>query len=776
VPERRGATKWDIVFGAPFAVFALGLIGYGVYGLIGSTPKAWALAVTVIASVIICGPFRMHVGRIPGLPLLGVAVTMLAILPAEASAGLAVAVWAVGVVISKMIMGHNLPRALYWTGLSSAAALVYVVVHTSLAALGVPSLLGFLIATALFYALLLLGEFTRQRGRWGLDHRFGLSALSPYRVGLVVLVAAVSATLITYAGSSIIPGLGNDPHARLTPLVLLLAALLFYAIAQRTRFISMERRLSAIVDAAIDLPRDDTVAGLAATLTKRALSIVEANDVELRARAPEQNEIGVAVSLQPGVDQYLIASRKPGKAPFAPGDERALVALAHIASEAARVQHNVDTLEQQANTDPLTNLPNYRAFQEALVDANENRPYHEGIAVLFIDLDDFKKINDNRGHHAGDALLRGVAGRLQAAAGGGDFVSRVGGDEFVVILTGLVSLAQAKESAEHIVGAVSQPLALDGHEFRPAVSAGLAFSSHRELDPQTLVMDADRAMLQVKRSRHNGGRGERSSVSIASHRSSRTNDIVARAIHENKLMLAFQPIVNIDEGTIWAFEALVRYVDPELGPISPPSLVARAKSLGLMNELTRQVLAKALQAAEEFRRLEPSIRCMTVNVELGQLSEDELGPFIREAALAHPDLQLCIELNEHSLRSVTADLRREAELMQEAGIIIALDDYGSDDSSVGALVRIPMDILKIDKGLIDDLDDVRQREVIKALQGFGDNLGFTTVVEGIETPSMVDVIVELGVRSAQGYYYGRPISFARTMDRLRRTGTRAVLA
>ncbi|RNE64206.1 EAL domain-containing protein [Cryobacterium tepidiphilum] len=748
-------------------------MAYGIYQLLGSTPTSWALALTLIASVIICGPFRMHVGRVPGLPLLGVAITMLAIQPEEGSPGLGVPIWAVGLVISQTIAGRNLPQALYWAGLSSAVAFVFVAVQSGLATLGVPLLLSFLIATAVFYTLFLLGEFTRQRGRWGLDRRFGLSALSPYRVGFVVLVATVAATLVTYVGSSVIPGL--DPDARLTPLVLLLTALLFYAVAQRTRFMSMERRLSAIVDAAIDLPRDDTGGGLAAALTSRALSIVEANDVELRGRAPEQNEIGAAVSLTPGVEQYVIASRKRGKAPFAPGDERALVALAHIASEAARIRHNVDTLEQRANTDPLTNLPNYRAFQEALVEANENRPYHEGIAVLFIDLDDFKKINDNRGHHAGDELLRTVADRLQAASGGGDFVSRIGGDEFVVILADLVSLAHAKESAERIVAEVSQPLVIDGHDLRPAVSAGLAFSSHRELDAQTLVVDADRAMLQVKRSRHHGGRGERSSVSIAAHRSTRTNDIVARAIRDNRLGLAFQPIVNIDEGTIWAFEALVRYVDPELGPISPPSLVARAKSLGLMNELTRQVVTKALHAAEEFHRLEPGIRCITVNIELGQISETELGPFIRDAARAHPDLSLCIELNEHSLRSVTADLRREAELMQQAGVTIALDDYGSDDSSVGALVRIPMDILKIDKGLIDDLDDVRQREVIKALQGFGDNLGFTTVVEGIETHSMVDVIVELGVRSAQGYYYGRPLSFARTVDRLRRWGTRAEL-
>src|SRR5690606_25231603 len=138
--------------------------------------------------------------------------------------------------------------------------------------------------------------------------------------------------------------------------------------------------------------------------------------------------------------------------------------------------------------------PNYGAFQRALVEANENRPYHAGIALLFIDIDDFKKLNDSLGHHAGDELLRVIAGRLEGAAGGGDFVSRVGGDEFVIIFTGLVSIEQAKESADRIIAAAGRSLMLEGQDMRPLVSAGLAFSSHRELDAQTLVVDADRAM------------------------------------------------------------------------------------------------------------------------------------------------------------------------------------------------------------------------------------------------------------------------------------------
>ncbi|MBC9927822.1 MULTISPECIES: bifunctional diguanylate cyclase/phosphodiesterase [unclassified Leucobacter] len=771
--RRIDATNRGVLFTAPFALFALCAVGLGVYWLSGSTPHSWVLVITVIVSVIICGPFRIQVGRVPGLPPVGVAIIMLAIQPTNESPQYSVCIWAIGRVISELILRRNILQALYLAGVSTAAAFVFVGIHASLEARGVWSIVSFLAAAAAYYLIVLLVEFVRLRGRWALDHSFGLSALSPLRLGGVILLAGSSAALINFVDSTVIPWLEQDPEATRSPFVWVLSALFFYVLAQRARYDDIERRLGAVVEAAVELP-GETEGGLAGALRRRVQSIVQASSVELRGRAPERHEIGAAVKLESGVEQFLIASRKLGGVPFAREDQHALATLAQMASQTARIQHEVNTLERRANSDPLTNLPNYGAFQLALVEANEHRPYHEGIALLFIDLDNFKKLNDSLGHHAGDELLRAVADRLQSTAGGGDFVARVGGDEFVVILTGLVSIEQAKEAADRIIRAISAPLALAGQDMVPVVSAGLAFSSHRELDAQTLVMDADRTMLQVKRSRRQGGSAEVSTFSIASHRSTRTNDIVARAINEDRLMLAFQPIVSLDEGKIWAFEALVRYVDPELGPITPPSLVARAKSLGLMNLLTKQVITKALNAAEEFYRLEPSITCMTVNLELRQISEDELGPFIREAARAHPNISLCIELNERSQRSVTDELRRDAEIMQAAGVMIALDDYGSDDSSVGALIRFPMDILKIDKSLIDNLEDQRQREVIKALQGFGDNLNYAMVVEGIETQEMVDVMVELGVRSAQGYFYGRPISLARTTDRLRRWGTQAL--
>lgn len=772
--RRMEATRRDALFTAPFVLFALAIIAFGAVSLIVSEPRSWTLIFAVIAGVIICGPFQMRIGRGVGAPIVGVAVSMLALPPVATTPLVDVSVWASGLLLSQLFLRRRPLRALYLTGLSSAGALLFVNAEAALTDLGVWPLLSLLIATAAYYLVFVVGELVRRSVRGTPNADPGQPAVSPGRAAWIVLVVTATAELMRIADSTLIPWLEREPDASRTPFVIVLAASSFYVLAQRSRYSDIERRLSAVVDASVELPRA-TGSALAAALEARAREIVQAGDVELRSAGPGRGEIGVPVSLEPGTVQHLIASDKAGGVSFSRDDERAIATLAHVASEAARIQFEVDSLERRANSDPLTGLPNYGAFQRALTDANENRPFHDGIALLFIDLDNFKKLNDNYGHRAGDELLCAVADRLRRTAGGGDFVSRVGGDEFVVILTGLHSLDQAKDSADRIVAAVSERLPLEGRILRPVVSAGLAFSSHREIDAQTLVEDADRTMLQAKRSRRRDGALQHSSVSISSHRSTRTNDIVARAIREDRLVLAFQPIVDVASREIWAFEALVRYMDPELGPISPPSLVARAKGLGLMNDLTRQVVTKALDAAEEFRRLEPTIACMTVNLELGQIDDAELGPFIRESARAHPDISMCVELNERSLRSVTEDLRREAERLLDSGVLLALDDYGSDDSSVGALVHFPMNILKLDKSLINDLTDARQREVVKALQGYSDNLGYTMIVEGIETPAMVDVMTDIGVGSAQGYYFGRPLLFDRTVQRLKHSGTRAVI-
>ncbi|MFD5599837.1 putative bifunctional diguanylate cyclase/phosphodiesterase [Leucobacter sp. NPDC058333] len=770
--KRVGVVKGDLAFVLPFIAFAFFVIGNAAVHLVRSPPESWTLVLAVIASVIICGPFHVGIGYDRGFPQAGVSIVILAIQPMNGATFAGVGVWAVGVLVAQIILKRSVWRGLYATGLASVGGVAFVATRAGLESLGVWLIPSLFVATAAYYAVMLLGEFARQWGRAEVDRGVSAASVKPSRVVLLVFLVGTAMSLMHFIDATVIGWLEGDPAVRRSSFIVLLTGSVFYVLAQRTRSEDIEERLNAVVDAAIELPREHAEA-LGLALQRRTREIVRANEVELRPSGPGPDEIGAPVRLESGPEQYLVASRKLGGGPFSRDDERAIESLAHLATEAARVQSEVDTLEHRANSDPLTGLPNYGAFQHALTEANEHRPYHEGIALLFIDLDNFKKLNDNLGHSAGDALLQAIASRLERASGGGDFVSRVGGDEFVVIFTGLVSVDQAKESADRVIDAVSEALELEGHNLHPVVSAGLAFSSHREIDAQSLVEDADRTMLQAKQQRRRGSDVERSTVSISTHRSTRLNEIVARAIADNRLMLAFQPIVDMSTGKVWAFEALTRYMDPELGPISAPSLIARAKRLGLMNELTRQVITKALDAAEEFRDVVPSIDCMTVNLELGQISDVQLGPYIREAARNHPNIKLCIELNERSLRTMSDELRRDAELLQAAGVIIALDDYGSDDSLVGALVHFPMDILKIDKSLISNLGDVRQQEVIKALQGFGDNLGHTVIVEGIEDRAAAETLQALGVRDAQGYFYGRPIAAPLVMDRLRKHGDAA---
>jgi EAL domain-containing protein (putative c-di-GMP-specific phosphodiesterase class I) len=253
------------------------------------------------------------------------------------------------------------------------------------------------------------------------------------------------------------------------------------------------------------------------------------------------------------------------------------------------------------------------------------------------------------------------------------------------------------------------------------------------------------------------------------------NDIIARAIDEDLLELAFQPIVSLVTGQIWAFEALVRYTHPDLGPLSPPSIVEKAKGLGRLDAMTRQVAVKAMAAAADFRLVEPRVVCMTINVEAGQILPERVGDFIEDLADRYPGISLCLELNERSMTKVTPAIRAQADRLRDLGMMIALDDYGSQDSSVDALVRMPMDILKIDRSLVDDLDDIRQREVLTALQGFGDNLEYSMIVEGVENQVMANHLSALGIRSAQGFHYGVPEGFEQTLSRLELHGARAVV-
>lgn len=755
---------------------------------------SWPIAIAGLCCAAALEACRLRLGQVPHRSMM-ISLPILALPPlvSEFSPLAAVGVIALGVfLVVNMHKGRRVV-ALYSAALAGAGGVLVVVLAGLLTAAGLAANGAQAIACGL-YVLVVCGVETLRVRFLSLPRPEPRRlSVSPLRVGGVMVLAIIVAVLAGRWSEFGLP-LMRTGTGELNPLiVLLLLVVVATGVSVSSLNLTMRRRLVGLIAGARALSTsedltavtadvrgsravtdEEAAEGVASLLCAAVNDTVGAESVSVRAEAPASGEIGALVSLHHGRTEYVVARRDGRDSAFTADDRSALAALADSASAVMTSRFNIGGLTVRANSDPLTGLPNYGAFHDALTNINDHREYSEALAVLFIDLDDFKALNDRHGHSTGDEMLRAIGQRLSAAVRPQDFVARVGGDEFVIILTHLSSAQEAKTIAQRITAATSKPVSIGVHTFTPVLSIGLAYSAHRESNIDDLVQDADQGMLITKKARRAAGPAKKSSIYISSHRSSYLNDVVVRAIDDDRLEVAFQPIVSLINSQIWAFEALVRYSDTEVGSVPPGSLVETAKALGRMDALTRQVATKAMAAAADFRLVEPKIVCMAINVEASQLLPDRMGNFLADLAADYPGISLCLELNERSVARVSLEVRAEAERLRDLGILIALDDYGSEDSSVDALVRMPMDILKIDRSLVDDLDDIRQREVLMALQSFGDNLEYSMIVEGVENQVMADHLGVIGVRSAQGFHYGVPKSKDQMLLRLEQFGAAAI--
>jgi diguanylate cyclase (GGDEF)-like protein len=780
-----------VVFAALAIILMANSVALLVIGPLSHWPVALAGVLCVAMLELACVSLVRTPRRTPALSLPVIALPALA--PALSNE-IVVGIIALGVFLIMLVRTGRIVIALYGGGLAGTGAAVSVGICTWLTTSGAPSLVAWPMAALGFMVFVVAVEIVRIRFTKSSPIGVTLRSLWPLRV-VVVAAAGVAmsfvAALWSHGG---LPSVYSSDDVRNEIIVLLAITVVGGGAKLAIRNRVMQRRLNGLIsgtNALSELGKYARPVGTAATATAVAAcnssaditetlcevvaSTVGAEAVSVRGTPPRAREIGAELAIDDDQTRYVVAYRDPIDLSFTVDDRNAIAALAHTANVVINARRNIGGLTERANTDPLTGLPNYGAFQEALANINEHRDYSEALAVLFIDLDSFKKLNDSYGHQAGDEILRVLGRRLSEVVRPHDVVARVGGDEFVIILTRLSSLPEAKETAERIMEFSGEPLTVGTMTFSPLLSVGLAYSAHRETDINQLVQEADRSMLQSKKDRRRNGVTRSSGLRVSSHRTSQLNDVVARAIDGDRLELAFQPIVSLVTGQIWAFEALMRYTDTELGPISPSAFVEKAKGLGRLDKLTRQVAVKAMAAAAEFRLVEPQVFCMAINVEASQILPDRVGSFIEELAEGYPGISLCLELNERSVAKVSSELRVQAEHLRDIGMMIALDDYGSRDSSVDALVRVPMDILKIDRSLVDDLGDVRQREVLTALQGFGDKLEYSMVVEGVENEAMAQHLHAIGIRNVQGFHYGIPQSLTQTLARLEEFGARAVL-
>ncbi|WP_224627532.1 putative bifunctional diguanylate cyclase/phosphodiesterase [Mesorhizobium sp. CA6] len=405
-----------------------------------------------------------------------------------------------------------------------------------------------------------------------------------------------------------------------------------------------------------------------------------------------------------------------------------------------------------AHHDTLTNLPNRSMFREKLDQAlGEAKP----LAILSLDLDRFKAVNDTFGHPAGDWLLKCVAKRLQQAVRSSkDVVARFGGDEFAIIQSGIKSVADAEKLAKRIVEIVGKPYRDKGREMHVGVSLGIALYPGDGHDADTLLTNADMALYRGKSEGRNVYRFfEQGMDALMRERRALEADLEA-ALSRREFELDFQPILDIGSGKIVGAEALMRWRSRSRGLVSPENFIAAAEETGRIVQLGDWALRKACNVAADWP---PEMR-MAVNVSAAQIKS---GGFARSviSALAFSGLpanRLELEITETVMMDESDAVQKTLSQLRGLGVRIALDDFGTGYSSLGYLRRFPVDKIKIDRSFIRDLDKRDTAAIVRTVIRLGAELGITVTAEGVETEAQLDMLRKAGCGEAQGFLIGVP--------------------
>ena len=428
------------------------------------------------------------------------------------------------------------------------------------------------------------------------------------------------------------------------------------------------------------------------------------------------------------------------------------------------------SLAYQASHDPLTGLLNRRRLLEILSEelygASGGRS-GERPALLFLDLDDFKQVNDSLGHHAGDALLLEVARRLREAVRDCDVVSRFGGDEFAVLCRGVGEEAAATEVARRILEAVTGPVVLGSSTISVSGSIGVVVAGPTHAEAEDVLRDADVAMYQAKAAGKDcWALFDEEARQQAQQRVDLARDLKL-AVEQEELSVHYQPVVRLSSGVdgrvvLAGVEALVRWDHREHGAQSPSDFVALAEETGLVPLLGRQVLR---EAASQMVRWQASLGplappSVSVNVSAIQLRQPDFAQTVA-AVLAETGLAgsaLCLEITETVVMHDTAAVEACFWQLHELGVKISLDDFGTGYSSLSVLRRLPFDQLKIDRSLLPDLSAHTYDPVVAAVVGLGVAMDLAVVAEGVETLAQVAELRRLGCPLAQGFLFGRPMA------------------
>lgn len=416
-----------------------------------------------------------------------------------------------------------------------------------------------------------------------------------------------------------------------------------------------------------------------------------------------------------------------------------------------------NTIKFMAYHDALTGLPNRNMFRKQLNEALK----HKGngmLAVLFLDLDRFKIINDTKGHKLGDLLLQLVSKRIEKAVQAEGLVSRQGGDEFIILLEN-IDKERVKEVAQRILEEFSKVIIINNQEFFVTTSIGISLAPIDGKDEETLIKHADTAMYLAKAHGKNNFQFYTSQLHGLSSRKMELENGLRKALEQGQLALHYQPQVDLETKGIVGIEALMRWQHPEHGFISPAEFIPLAEETGLIVPLGKWALRTACEQNKAWQNLGLDEILIAVNISVRQLQEEDFVEFVK-MLLAETELDpTCLELE--ITESIMQNIERSTKILhqlKELGVKISIDDFGTGYSSLSYLKHLPIDSIKIDKSFVDDIiDHSNQGAMVKTIIDMGNNLKFKVIAEGIEKEEQVEFLKKNACKIGQGYYFSKPL-------------------
>jgi diguanylate cyclase (GGDEF)-like protein/PAS domain S-box-containing protein len=445
------------------------------------------------------------------------------------------------------------------------------------------------------------------------------------------------------------------------------------------------------------------------------------------------------------------------------GGEPAVLVTVNDVTERKELE---EQLLHQAFHDPLTGLANRMLFADRVNQVLARRGRLGRMAVLLLDLDGFKTVNDSLGHSTGDEILVAVAERIRTCLRPGETAARLGGDEFAVLLPEVAGVKDATDAATRLLATFQSPFSVAGKEIVVQASVGIASPGAGAVDSGELVRDADAAMYAAKAAGRGGYAVFEREMHARAVRNLKLDAELRQALSEGGLVLHYQPEVTLEGRDVVGFEALVRWKHPERGLVGPDEFIGRAEETGLIVALGEVVVEAACRQMAEWAAAIPDPPYVGVNLSARQLVQKGLAGAVEdvlERTGANP-ARLVVEVTENAILTDTAAARRNLDRLRALGVRVALDDFGTGYSSLDHLRTFPIDFVKIDRTFVSDLGSKRpgarhsqDRPVVAAIIALTESLGITSVAEGVETEEQASALAEMGCRVAQGFLFCRPV-------------------